>query len=211
MDNLHEKVYSDEILHFVNLCNQFSNLLSPGDIPERADFTNQLLRIIPQMYSALLEIDVGEAIFEEENEKFVSEEEWSSIYQHVSVIMGSQNEYLDIPADKDYDQGELITRAISEDLADVYQDIRNFLELYRNGTEEMMNDALWECRMNFETYWGEKILRASLALHRVMVKTEDEIGQRDHEWGERESKRQHNTGDWIISKRQKDFGGEGEF
>ena len=39
-------------------------------------------------------------------------------------------------------------------MADIYQDIKDFLLLYQTGTEEVMNDAVWECRLNFENFLG---------------------------------------------------------
>src|SRR5665811_1865626 len=32
----------------------------------------------------------------------------------------------------------------------IYQDLKDFVLLYKAGTDEVMNDAVWECRMNFE-------------------------------------------------------------
>lgn len=211
MDNLHDFVYSDVVLRFVEKCNYFTNALWPKEMPERKAFVLSLLKTLPDMYSGILQIPVEEAIFDDENEKFVTEEEWAEVFQFVAAILGSQNEYMDIPLDEEYDRTELISRTISEDLADIYQDIRNFLELYRNGTEEVMNDALWECRMNYESYWGEKLLRTSLALHRILLKDEDALDHLDEEWKEMNQDQEVNTSEWIISKRQKDFGGESGF
>ncbi len=208
---MHNLVYSDTVLKFVEKCNFFMNILKLKDIPGRSAFVLSLQQTLPEMYSGMLQIPVEEAIFDGENEKFVTEEEWAEVFRLVVSILGSQNEYMDIPLDEEYDRMELISRTISEDIADIYQDIRNFLELYRNGTEEIMNDALWECRMNFESYWGEKLLRASLALHRILLKDDVLLDQLDDEWKEVSQDQEINTSEWLISKRQKDFGGESGF
>jgi hypothetical protein len=211
MENLHEYVYSDEVLDFVKKGNELTDILTPSDDFDQKDFVVALLRILPGMYSSIQNIPVTEPVFDGGNEKFVSEEEWSAIFQFVAGIMGSQNEYLDIPSEEEYDRTEIISRSLSEDLADIYQDIRDFLELYRNGTEEIMNDAMWECRMNFESYWGEKVLRASLSLHRIMSRDDETRRRMDQEWEEKHGGREINTDNWILSKRQKDFGGDSDF
>jgi hypothetical protein len=211
MENLHEYVYSDEVLDFVKKGNELTDILTPSDDFDQKDFVVALLRILPGMYSSIQNIPVTEPVFDGGNEKFVSEEEWSAIFQYVAGIMGSQNEYLDIPSEEEYDRTEIISRSLSEDLADIYQDIRDFLELYRNGTEEIMNDAMWECRMNFESYWGEKVLRASLSLHRTMSRDDETRRRMDQEWEDKHGGREINTDNWILSKRQKDFGGDSDF
>ncbi len=211
MEKLHEHVYSDEVLNFVKQAGNFTGILAEEREVERRPFILALLKVMPAMYSAMLRIRVNDPVYEAGNEKFVSEEEWSTVYQRVLSIMGSQNEYLDIPEEDEYDTMELISREISEDLADIFQDIRDFIELYRNGTDEIMNDALWECRMNFESYWGKKLLRVSAALHRILMMDEDTLDRMDREWEEKHGGREIDTNEWFISKRQKDLGGERDF
>ncbi len=210
MGQLHDLVYSSEVLNFVRLAGHFRGFLHEGTESDRKSFVAELLRMLPALYSSMLSIPAGEPVYDGGNEKFVGEEEWSKVYQNILSVMGSQNEYLDIPEDEEYDRMELISREISEDLADIYQDIGDFVELYSNGTEEIMNDALWECRMNFEIYWGKKSLRVSLALHQILMKDDDTLERMDQEWEEKNVGKEINTDEWFISKRQKDLGGEGD-
>ncbi|HYW97428.1 MAG TPA: DUF5063 domain-containing protein [Bacteroidales bacterium] len=210
MKNLHDLVYSEDVLDFVKQVGHFSVLVTGDTVTERKNFVIELLKVLPAMYSSMLRIQVGEPFYNAGNEKFVSEEDWSTIYQRVLSITGSQNEYLGIPDDDEYDRMDLISREISEDVADIYQDVRDFIELYRNGTEEIMNDALWECRMNFESYWGKKLLRVCGALHNIMLMDEDALGRMDQEWEEKHGGKEINTDEWFISKRQKDLGGDSD-
>ncbi len=210
MGKLHDMVYSDEVLAFVRQAGHFTSLLMEERETDRKEFVTSVLKIMPSMYSALLRIPVPEPVYEEGNEKFVSEEDWASVYKRVRFILRSQNEYTDIPEDEEYDRAELTTREVSEDLADIFQDTRDFVELYRNGTDEIMNDALWECRMNFETYWGKKLLRVSSALHRIMLRDEDTLDRMDSEWEEKHGGKEINTDEWFISRRQKDLGGDSD-
>jgi hypothetical protein len=210
MENLHEYVYSDAVLNFVKQAGHFTAFLQEEGDVERKDFVEGLLAVMPAMYSAIISVPSTDPVYEGGNERFVSEEEWSAVYLRILRVMGSQNEYLDIPEEDEYDRMELISREISEDLADIYQDVKDFTELFRNGTDELMNDALWECRLNFETYWGKKLLRVASALHRILTRDEDTLERMDREWEEQHG-REVNTDDWFISKRQKDTGGESDF
>lgn len=205
MEKIHEYVYAGEVLEFVGKAKHFTDILQ-NEITDRTAFIDELLAVMPSMYSAFTVIPSNNPIFDGDNEKFVTEEEWSRVFQNIAGIMGSQNEYLDVPEEEEYDRLELISRSLAEDITDVYQDIKDFLDLFRNGNEEVMNDALWECRQNFQNYWGTKLLRASCQLHKISVMDNDLLDQKDRVWEEKHSTREYNTDEWILSKRQKDTG-----
>jgi hypothetical protein len=37
-----------------------------------------------------------------------------------------------------------------------------------------MNDAVWETLMNFEEFWGKKMLNVLVAIHTVLYSVDDE-------------------------------------
>jgi len=92
-------------------------------------------------------------------------------------------------------------------MADIYQDLKDFLLLYQTGTKEVMNDALWECKMNFENIWGQKLVNSIRAIHKFIYSGE-EPGPVENE--EKADDEKRNTSEWFISKRQKEFRGDGE-
>jgi len=68
-----------------------------------------------------------------------------------------------------------------------------------------MNDAVWECRMNFENFWGQTLVNSMRAIHKFIYSGE-EIQRKEYEMDENKNKR--NTSDWFISRRQKEFRGD---
>jgi hypothetical protein len=86
-------------------------------------------------------------------------------------------------------------------MTDIYQDLKNFLLLYQTGTNDVMNDALWECRLNFESYWGQKLVNALRAVHKFICSGEaiSEVKE------EKENGENKERSEWFISKRQKEF------
>ena len=69
----------------------------------------------------------------------------------------------------------LYTGSISENLSDIYQDLKDFIVSYKSGNEEVMNDAVWEVLMNFEEFWGKKLLNVLTAIHTVLYSEDDTI------------------------------------
>ena len=66
-----------------------------------------------------------------------------------------------------------LTSSISENLADIYQDLKDFIMLYRTGDELVMQEALWECQENFRTYWGQKLVNGLRAVHALVYSSID--------------------------------------
>jgi nitrate/nitrite-specific signal transduction histidine kinase len=62
---------------------------------------------------------------------------------------------------------------ISENLADVYQALRNLLEIFRSNYEDAMQVALYDTVEEFKLYWGQTLLNALKALHDVRFSVKD--------------------------------------
>ena len=56
---------------------------------------------------------------------------------------------------------------MSEDLADIYLALKNFVQTYLIGLEENMYEAVAEVRNAFVLYWGQTLTNDMRALHRV--------------------------------------------
>lgn len=203
MDEQSKILYSEEVLEFVRLSKEYCSLLETSLELNQTEFIRFSLYSLPAIYSAMIRISQLESIFEEGSEKCVSEQEWSEVYRKIVTCMEGNNDFLDIPAENEFDRSELITRKVSEDMSDIYQDLRDFLEVYRNAPEDVMNDALWECQNNFLSFWGSKTLRVSAALHKIYigeVKTDEKTTGKDTKATEID------TRNWFISKRQQEYG-----
>ena len=102
-----------------------------------------------------------------EQKTFVNESDYEVVRLSVAGVMGERDDYLDVFLD-DMRYGDTpIRKTISEDLADIYQDVKNFVSVYRLGFDETMNDALAICEENFAHYWGQTLVNTMRALHEV--------------------------------------------
>ena len=82
-------------------------------------------------------------------------------------MLGANDDYLDTFVDEMKYSDKPILKTISEDLADVYQDIGNFLSAYQTENEEVMFVAVAKVVKSFTEYWGGRLLSAMRALHEV--------------------------------------------
>lgn len=199
-------LYSGGALEFVRLSQEYCAMLEKdGDLSQDL-FIRFSLYSLPAIYSSMVGIPQLEPVFDEGSEKFVSEQAWSEVYRKISTCMEGANDFLDIPSESEFDRTEIITRKISEDMADIYQDLRDFLEIYKNAPEDVMNDALWECQNNFMSFWGSKALRVSSALHKIYI---GDVKSDEKTTGKDSQATAIDTGNWFISKRQQEYEDDG--
>ncbi len=205
MDDQNKILYSGEVLEFVRLAKDYCTLMESETEPEQNIFVQFSLYSLSGIYSSMIKIPQLEPVFDEGSEKFVSEADWSEVYRKIAACMEGNNDFLDIPAENEFDRSELITRKVSEDMADIYQDLRDFLEIYRNSPEDVMNDALWECQNNFSGSWGTKALRVTSALHKIYI---GEVKTDANPAGAENKETKIDTRNWFITKRQEEYGEE---
>jgi hypothetical protein len=207
MDNTYEPVYSRNVVEFVAVANEFCKYAEHAGELKGDELLKILQRIMPMMYIKASLLPALEPFFEEGNEKFVTESDWVHINESLRNKFGTADDYLEVFDEKLSESEGPVVSSISENLADIYQDIKDFLLLYQTGTPEVMNDAVWECRMNFENFWGQKLVNSMRGIHRFIYSGE-EIGKIGKET--KESDEDRNTTDWFISRRQRDLRGEGD-
>jgi hypothetical protein len=207
METNPEPVYSRNVIEFVAVANEFCKYAERAAEIKGDELLKILQRILPLMYLKASLLPELSPFFEDGNEKFITESDWVRIHGTLKEKFGTADDYLEVFDEKMSEAEGPVLSSISENIADIYQDIKDFLLLYQTGTNEVMNDAIWECRLNFETFWGQKLLNSMRAVHKFLYSGE-EIGKVENHEDDNDDKR--NTSDWFITRRQKDFRGNGE-
>jgi len=202
MDTNSDPVYSSNVIEFVAVANEFCKYAEHASELKGVELLKILQRILPLMYLKASLLPQLNSYFEDGNEKFVTESDWIRIHDTLKEKFGTANDYLEVFDEKINESEGPVLSSISENMADIYQDMKDFLLLYQTGTGEVMNDAVWECRMNFENFWGQKLVNSLRAIHKFIYSGE--------EIGKVENDERRNTSDWFITRRQKEFRGDGE-
>ena len=169
-----EVVYSKNVIEFATVANEYCSFIEAVDQFPRKEFITRIQKLFPLLYlkAALLpEPDIE--ISDEAPEKFVGEEDYNFILRKLEEKMGQFDAYQEVFDPSIQYSEEALESSISENVTDIYQDLKDFILSYRIGTLEVMNDALWECRTNFEQYWGQRLVNGLRAIHSLVCGTAD--------------------------------------
>jgi hypothetical protein len=201
-----DPVFSRNVVEFTAAANEFCKYAEHSAEMKGDELLGILQRILPFLYLKASLLPSLEPYFEDGNEKFVTESDWTAIHDILKDKFGTADDYLEVFDEKLNESEGPVVSSISENMADIYQDLKDFLLLYQTGTKEVMNDAVWECRLNFENYWGQKLTNSLRAIHRFIYSGE-EIGKVE---GNDNTDKERDTSGWFISQRQKDLKGNGK-
>ena len=167
-------IFDRNVVEFVTVAAEFCKFLEQAEGMKRPTFVDTSLKILPLLYLKAAMLPPCEAMGEEEPENYVTEEVYEIVRMNLAGILGEKDDYLDVfVSDMKYSD-QPITKCISEDLADIYQDIKDFVFVFQLGLNETMHDALALCRENFALYWGQKLVNTLRALHDVKYGQPDE-------------------------------------
>jgi hypothetical protein len=196
-------VYSRQVIEFVTVAREYCQFLEKTDNYPKKDYIQVLLKLLPLLYLKTSTLPKAEIELDDAVDRFVTEEDYMAIKETIEFKMGAHNDYLEVFT-PDINRSETaLSASIAEDLSDVYQDLKDFLENYRTGATELMNDALAETVNNFELIWGQKVLNALRALHNAFYGGDDLSDEKEKTHKNEEDGR--NTSDWIFSRRQREW------
>ncbi len=160
-------VYSTNVVEFVAVTGEYCNFVEKTDNFSKKEFINKSLKLLSLIYLKALMLPNIDNNYEDLNEKFVSENDWIFIKHKISVKLSSHDTFIDIIDPIGQENGEAVSVSISECFADIYQDLKNFITIYQVSSVDAINDALWECKLNFEQFWGQRALSVLSSFHSI--------------------------------------------
>ena len=158
-------IFDRNVIEFVTVAAEFCKYMEQAEGTRRPTFVDTTLKILPLLYLKATLLPTCETMGEDLPEHYVTEETYEVLRMTLAGILGEKDDYLDVFVEDMKYSDQPITRYISEDLADIYQDIKDFIFVFQLGLNETMHDALAICQENFRLYWGQKLVNTLRALH----------------------------------------------
>lgn len=193
------KPQSNIVKDFLLVANEYCMLMesmaeySKKELLEKAQKILGLIYIKASVLPVLVE---GNDLYVE---KFVQEEDWQFIQNGLAGKFGTLESFFEVftPETLETDNAENIN--LSEALTDVYQDMKDIVTLYQLGNEESLEGGLFDCKINFERYWGPRLLAVLSVIHNIIY------GTKNLEDDKSNKNETPNTDNWLINQRFDDF------
>ena len=167
-------IFDKNSIEFVTVAAEYCGFIERARQMERKDFVDTALKILPLLYLKASLIPECELMGEGDLEIFVTEEDYELAHMSVAHVMGAKDDYLEVfLPDMAYSDTPL-KKCISEDLADIYQDLKDFIGVFQLGLNETMNDSLFVCKEHFAEFWGQRLVNTMRALHDVKYNASEE-------------------------------------
>ena len=167
-------IFDRNVVEFVTVAAEFCKFLEQAETMKRDTFVDTSLKILPLLYLKTAMLPETEIIGDEAPESYVTEETYEVLRINLAGILAEKDDYLDVFVQDMVYSDQPIKKSISEDLADIYQDIKDFIFVFQLGLNETMNDSLAICQENFGMLWGQKLVNTLRALHDVKYSQQDE-------------------------------------
>lgn len=167
-------VYQQPSIEFITVAAQTCLMLENVLDHKRSDFLRKGLTLLPLLYTRARVLERGERQLDGEPERFVSEQDYEFIRTGVQQLLGDDDAYLEVFLEDFRYSDEPLTAYISENLADIYQELKDLAANYQTGNEAVMNDALVGCLEAFDEHWGQKLVNVLRPMHALSIEsTED--------------------------------------
>ena len=166
-------VYQEPAIEFVTVAVQLCLYLEQVAEHEKADFIEKMLCLLPLLYLKARLLPKAHEELDGYLERFVAEQEYEDLRQMVAQKLGSDDAYLEVFMEDMRYSDEPITAFISENIADIYQELKDLACNYQTREEAIMNDALVNCLEAFEQHWGQKLLNVLRPLHALLLTIDD--------------------------------------
>lgn len=167
---------SKPIIEMITVANEFCHFIETCEEKSKNGILEFVNRITPLLYlkgSLLPDIEVEDP---DANEKFVTAENWEIVFNMLRKKFEKDDEYWII--DPQYiNETEPLKASLSENLSDIYQDMKDLILLFQKNTFSARQNAINECKLLFATHWGYKISNIMTKVHHMLHEGEENSSQ----------------------------------
>ncbi|MFH1226641.1 MAG: DUF5063 domain-containing protein [Planctomycetota bacterium] len=101
------------------------------------------------------------------DKKFISEQA-KTLQEKLWDKLGKKNVYWEVWDPYQLGKDDPMQTTLSDDLADIYSEVKGSLEIYNLQTKNSILEATFVWRNNFEHHWGQHLVDALKAIYRLL-------------------------------------------
>ena len=181
-------LYSANVVEFVTVANEYCCQLEQCGNSNNRDFLDRMSKIIPLLYLKTALLPELISSLNDDVESFVTEADYEAVRQNIARLLGELDNYLDTQVSDMQYSVEPLPASISENLADVYQDLKDMILNFNSANGSVMIEAIVFCKDNFKNVWGQKLLSSLVAIHNALYSSDSDFTTNETEGNDDDTK-----------------------
>jgi len=162
---------SKSVIEMATVANEFCYFLENVEGKDKQIILSFTQRILPLLYlkgSLLPDIEPKDA---SANERFVTEEQWEVVFTTLRGVFAKDDEFWIINPEH-INETEPLKASLSENIADIYQDMKDFILLMQKNNLAARENAINECSLLFAKHWGYRVGNIFSHIHHLLYYNE---------------------------------------
>lgn len=171
-------------MEFLTVASEFCAFIEKTAKFDRKEYLSKLQKMLSLVYLKTSLLKGSDQEIDGQAEAFLAEYEYEYIRGLVSQKLGHFDSYINIYNSADNDSG-YEQAAISTCVADVYHNLKNFVENCRTASEECAEASREELLADFREYWGFRCISLMACVHALVyspsLTSEDEDDEEQYQ------------------------------
>ena len=157
-------------LAFIALCNEYCMAMENVRETSREEFLAQIVRLLPRIYISASDLRVPSLSDDDDAylESVLDEDYYESVRRGVENLLGADDVYLEVFEEDMKYSDTPIGASISENLADLFQVLYNFVETVKDAPQPMIEIALVAVKDDFVSYWSQTLCNVLRPLNHLI-------------------------------------------
>jgi Domain of unknown function (DUF5063) len=153
---------ADPVTAFAAMAEDYCALIESAESTDRSLLLGELASSLSSLYAAALELPNVQTRTDELLSEGLTHEQWEALYDQLEALFGDYAAYR-TAGPLPEEEAQLYESTVSDDLADIYRDLKGGLLALSAGAPR--NEVLWEWRFGFWTHWGSHTVEALRVIH----------------------------------------------
>lgn len=124
---------------------------------EKSEFVRIITELLPALYMDFATAESTAISDDYYTSDFIDEDYYESVRRQMESVFGADDMFLEtFEEDMKYSDTPIAV-SISESLADIFQDLYNFISAVRETDGDLLREAFADCSENFKSIWGQTL------------------------------------------------------
>ena len=152
------------------MANEYCHVLENAQENEYIEFVDKMLKLLPRIYMSVTDVEEKE---DEESmvyiDSYLQETEYNSVREALYQVLGDKDDYLEVFEEDMKYSDTPVAASIAEGLADLFQELYNFISTIREATDQTVAGALAAVKDDFRGFWSATLCNVLRALNHLKM------------------------------------------